>query len=157
MPRRYWINTVSRDHVSRGVEGGFTQANHGRATGLRKLQRGDLLVFYSPRTSYPGGEPLQAFTGLGRVIDDEPYQAEMTPDFHPWRRKLEFLPCSEAPIAPLLEDLDFIKDKRRWGFVFRRGLFEIGEKDFHRIANVMLTSIVSATMKDYARTLKNLA
>src|SRR5690242_19117333 len=115
MRRRYWINAISRDHVLRGVEGGFTQANHGRATGLRKLQRRDLLVFYSPRTTYPDGEPLQAFTAIGQVIDDEPYQAEMTPDFHPWRRKLEFLPYSEAPIAPLLDDLEFIKDKRRWG------------------------------------------
>ena len=46
MPRRYWINTMSRDHVMRGVEGGFTQANHGRPTALRKLQRGDVMVFY---------------------------------------------------------------------------------------------------------------
>ena len=28
----YWINTVSRDHVQRGVAGGFTQANHGKPT-----------------------------------------------------------------------------------------------------------------------------
>jgi hypothetical protein len=137
MPRRYWINTISRDHVMRGVELGFTQANHGRATNLRKLQREDLIVFYSPRTTYPGGEPLQAFTALGRVVDDAPYQAVMSPDFHPWRRKLEPLPCSEAPIAPLLGDLDFIKDKRRWGYIFRRGLFEIGEQDFRRIAAAM--------------------
>jgi hypothetical protein len=146
MPRRYWINTISRDHVLRGVAGapeqarvitGFTQANHGRKTGLRELQRGDLMVFYSPRTSYPGGEPLRHFTALGRVTDDEPYQVEMTPDFHPWRRKLEFLECEEAPIAPLIPALDFIKDKQRWGFVFRRGLFEIGEEDFERIAAAM--------------------
>ena len=66
MHPRYWINTVSRDHVQRGMEGapkrarvirGFTQANHGRPTGLRKLQRGDLMVFYSPRTAYPTALP----------------------------------------------------------------------------------------------------
>jgi hypothetical protein len=28
-------------------------------------------------------------------------------------------------------------DKRRWGFVFRRGLFQIGEADFRRIAAAM--------------------
>jgi hypothetical protein len=150
MPRRYWINTVSRDHVQRGMDGaprqtggigGFTQANHGRPTNLRKLQRGDLMVFYSPRTTYPDGEPLQRFTAFGRIIDDKPYQVEMTPDFHPWRRKVEFLPCTEAPIAPLLADLEFIKDKRRWGFVFRCGLFEIGADDFARIAKAMRVSI----------------
>src|SRR4051794_9738317 len=137
MPRCYWINTISRDHVERGLEGGFTQANHGRSTNLRKLKRGDLMVFYSPRTAYPDGAPLQAFTALGRITDDEPYQAEMTPDFHPWRRKLEFVPCTEIPIAPLLDDLAFITDRRRWGFIFRRGLFEIGTEDFQRIADAM--------------------
>ena len=36
---RYWINTVSHDHVKAGMEGGFTQANHGRATNLRRLSK----------------------------------------------------------------------------------------------------------------------
>src|SRR5882757_9878622 len=83
---RYWINTVSKDHVLRGVEGGFTQADHGRSTRLRKLAKGDLLVFYSPRTAFGAGEPLQAFTALGEITDEAPYQAELGPDFHPWRR-----------------------------------------------------------------------
>ncbi|HEU5432100.1 MAG TPA: EVE domain-containing protein [Thermomicrobiales bacterium] len=86
----YWINTISREHVQRGIEGGFTQADHGRPTTLRKLARGDLVAFYSPRTSYPDGAPLQRFTAIGRVIDDAPYQAEMTPTFHPWRRGWRF-------------------------------------------------------------------
>src|SRR4051812_26414831 len=133
----YWINTVSRDHVQRGVTDGFTQANHGKATHLRQLAEGDLIVFYSPRTSYPDGDPLQRFTALGRVLDAQPYQAEMTPDFHPWRRRVEFLPCTEAPIQPLVASLDFIKDKHKWGFPFRRGLFQIGQEDFAQIIQAM--------------------
>jgi hypothetical protein len=134
---RYWINTISRDHVEIGVQGGFTQANHGRATTLRQLARGDLVAFYSPRTRYPDGEPLQRFTALGRVEDDAPYQVEMTPDFHPWRRHMHFLPCEESPIQPLLDELTFIADKQRWGYPFRRGLFQIGAEDFGRIARAM--------------------
>ena len=99
----YWINTVSREHVLRGVAGGFTQANHGSPTGLRRLTRGDRIAFYSPKTDYPEGAPLQAFTATGRVTDDEPYQVEMAPDFHPFRRNVEFDECVEAPIRPLLE------------------------------------------------------
>jgi hypothetical protein len=119
MPRRYWINTISRDHVLRGMAGapkrarviqgapkragvitGFTQANHGRKTGVRKLQRGDLMVFYSPRTSYPGGEPLQHFTALGRITDDEPYQVEMTPDFHPPAPQARIPRVRRSPNSP---------------------------------------------------------
>ena len=133
----YWVNTISREHVLRGVEGGFTQANHGRAEGLRRLGRGDGIVFYSPRTSYPDGEPLRAFTAIGRVDDDAPYQAEMTPTFHPWRRRVAVRECREVAVHDLLERLAFIPDKRRWGFPFRRGLFEIGRDDFGRIAAAM--------------------
>jgi EVE domain len=140
---RYWINTVSRDHVRLGIEGGFTQANHGRATNLRRLAKGDLVAFYSPRTQLRGGEPLQRFTAIARVLDEEPYRVEMTPTFHPWRRRVEFLPCQEAPIRDLVPDLAFIEDKRRWGFPFRRGLFEIGADDFHRIARAMAAEPVS--------------
>jgi hypothetical protein len=134
---RYWINTVSRDHVRAGIEGGFTQANHGRATNLRRLSAGDLMAFYSPRTAYPSGAALQRFTAIGQVLDAEPYQAEMTPSFHPWRRRIRFLPTQETPAAALLDHLEFIGDRRHWGVVFRRGLFEIGIGDFQRIARAM--------------------
>ena len=134
---KYWINTISREHVVRGVAGGFTQAGHGKSSGIKRLRRGDLIVFYSPRTALDGGEPLQTFTALGRITDDEPYQVEMTPDFHPWRRNVEFLGSHDVPIKPLIDDLTFIANKKSWGFVFRRGLFEIPEPDFARIAAAM--------------------
>jgi EVE domain len=133
----YWINTISREHVLLGMAGGYTQANHGRPTGLRRLRRGDLMAFYSPRTAYPDGAPLQRFTALARVTDDEPYQVQLRPDFHPFRRRVEPIPADEAAIGPLIDSLDFIRDKRRWGFVFRRGLFTIGEEDFRHIALAM--------------------
>jgi EVE domain len=71
---KYWINVVSRNHVMRGVDGGFTQANHGKPHMLKKLGAGDWIVFYSPKTAFDGGKPLQAFTAIGLVKDDELYQ-----------------------------------------------------------------------------------
>jgi hypothetical protein len=132
-----WVNTVSRDHVERGVAGGFTQANHGKPHMLRKMARGDWIVFYSPKTAFQGGEPLQAFTAIGRVADDEPYQVQMSADFHPWRRNVDFVECSEAPIRPLLEQLDFIADKARWGYKFRFGVFAIDDHDLDAIRAAM--------------------
>lgn len=137
MSKKYWINTVSREHVLAGVEGGFTQADHGRATTLKKLSMGDLLVFYSPRTRFRGGEALQKYTAIGRVADEEPYQVEMKPDFQPWRRRVEFLKSQESPIRPLIKELSFIENKKQWGYPFRRGLFEVGRTDFERIAEDM--------------------
>ena len=129
-----WINTVSRDHVERGVRGRFTQANHGRPYMLNKMERGDWIIFYSPKTAYPRGDPLQAFTAIGQVVDDEPYQ---TADDEPWRRNVDFLDCAETPIRPLIKQLDFIQDKSRWGFKFRTGVFKIDEHDFDVIRSAM--------------------
>ena len=134
---RYWVNTVSRSHVQIGVAGGFTQADHGKNSRLKRLSKGDAIVFYSPRTEFQAGEPLQHFTAIGEIVDEAPYQVEMTADFHPWRRRVKFLPSAEVPIHPLIEQLDFIRNKKIWGFIFRRGLFEIGESDFNAIARAM--------------------
>lgn len=137
---RCWVNTISRNHIQLGVEGGFTQAGHGKASGLRRLNAGDWLVFYSPKTSLEDGESLQAFTAIGRVADDEPYQVEMAPGFTPWRRNVDFVDCIETPIRPLIDALSFIKDKQRWGYVFRVGLFEIPQRDFGLIHRAMVIS-----------------
>ena len=136
-----WINTVSRDHVERGVRGRFTQANHGKSHMLNKMARGDWIVFYSPRAVYPKGELLQAFTAIGQVADDEPYQAEMSGDLRPFRRNVDFLPCAETPIKPLIDELDFIEDKRRWGYRFRFGVFRIDDHDLDVIRAAMTQQI----------------
>ncbi len=132
-----WISTISLDHVQRGVQGRFTQANHGKPHSLRRMARGDWIVFYSPRTALDGGEPLQAFTAIGQIADDEPYEVEVAPDFRPWRRNVDFLPCTAAPIRPLLDDLTFIEDKKRWGYKFRFGLFRIEDHDLESIKLAM--------------------
>jgi hypothetical protein len=108
---RYWINTISRAHVRIGAEGGFTQADHGKNTRLKRLGKGDLIAFYSPRTEFQSGEPLQAFTAIGRIADAEPYQVEMTPEFHPWRRSVDFFESEAAPIRPLIDELGFIRNE----------------------------------------------
>lgn len=134
---RCWVNTVSLDHVRRGVAGGFTQADHGARSRLTRLQPGDGLVFYSPRTAFHDGAPLQQFTALGVVAGDEPYQVEMTADFRPWRVAVDFLPSEPTDARPLVGRLSFVTDPGRWGLPFRRGLFEVPRSDFVTIAAAM--------------------
>lgn len=133
----FWVNTVSREHVLLGVEGGFTQAGHGRSIRLKQLAVGDGLVFYSPRTAMRSGAALQEFTAIGLITGTEPYQVEISEDFRPWRRDVEFSDARPAPIRPLIESLAFLPDKARWGFPFRRGLFRVEEADFRLIAEAM--------------------
>jgi hypothetical protein len=135
--RRYWIGVVSKEHVMIGVKGGFMQLNHGKRAPLQRLSACDGVVFYSPRTSYPDGEPLQAFTAIGRVKTGEVYQVAMTSRFKPFRTDVEWLKAKEAPIHPLIDELSFIKDKAHWGARFRFGHLNIGAADFARIAAAM--------------------
>jgi hypothetical protein len=98
---------------------------------------------YSPRTSYPDGEPLQSFTATGTIVSGEVYQVELLPDFKPYRVGVRFSRCSEAPIKPLIERLSFIKSKTHWGAAFRFGQLKIPATDFALIAEAMgCTSLV---------------
>ena len=136
-PRQYWIGVVSKDHVDIGVTGGFTQLNHGKAGPLERMRPGDGFAFYSPRTAYPDGPPLQAFTAIGRIRDGEIFQAERDDGARPFRRAIEYLPAREAPIKPLIDELTFIRSKQHWGAAFRFGFLRVPEEDFARIAAAM--------------------
>lgn len=134
---RHWIGVASLDHVRLGVAGGFCQLCHGKAAPLRRMAPGDWLVYYSPRLTLARPDPCQAFTALGRLTGSDAYAFAMSADFVPWRRDVDFLPVTPAPIRPLLPVLDFIRDKARWGYAFRFGHLEIGAADFARIAQAL--------------------
>ena len=136
--RRYWIGVVSESHVKHGVEQGIGQTCHGKATKLRQMSEGDYLIYYSPRTDMKDGEPLQAFTALGRVADNSVYLFQMSETFVPYRRKIQYVSCRNVSIRGLLHKLSFTRDRRNWGQVFRYGQFEVSEDDFMMIANEML-------------------
>jgi hypothetical protein len=134
---RYWIGVASREHVQKGVEGGFAQVCHGKIGTLKTMTEGDWLIYYSPTFSFGGKDACRCFTAIGTIDKGEPYTFEMSKDFIPWRRNIIFLESKETPIEPLLENLTFIKDKKKWGFPFKLGSFEIPRKDFELIAKNM--------------------
>jgi hypothetical protein len=134
---RFWVNTVSLDHVLGAVEGGFTQADHGSAARLRRLQAGDGMVFYSPRTSLQNGKPVQQFTAIAIITGVEPYQVTVSEDFHPWRQAVRFEKSDPVDARSLVAQLSFIADPVHWGLPFRRGLFGIPESDYRVIAKAM--------------------
>lgn len=135
--RCYWIGVASKEHVERGVEGGFAQVCHGKAGPLNRMKEGDWIVYYSPTLKFGGKQPCQCFTAIGKIKSGQPYTFPMSQDFVPWRRDVAFLPAKEAAIRPLIKSLAFIYDKNKWGFPFRRGCFDISEEDFNTIAEGM--------------------
>ena len=134
---RYWVAVVSREHVRKAVSGGFFQANRGKEAPLRRIARGDRVLFYSPREEKRTGAPVQAFTAVGEVVDDAPHQAIQSETFQPFRLRVRYAKTQDAAIRSMLEELSFSRGKRSWGQVLRRGVFEIGVDDYAAIAAAM--------------------
>lgn len=132
-----WIAVASREHVMRGVAEGIAQVCHGKPGPLKRMKEGDWIVYYSPTLRFGEKEPCRCFTAIGRVAPGEPYLFEMSKDFTPWRRDVRFYSAKDAAIEPLLDQLSFIRDKKRWGFPFRRGCFAIPDEDLQVIASSM--------------------
>jgi hypothetical protein len=135
---KYWIIVASKDHLLRGLAGGFIQANHGKAEPLKRMKPGDWVVFYSPRLEFDKPGKYQCFTAIGQVVDDRIYQYDMGEGFVPFRRDVHFLPARDVPILPLIDTLTFIQDKTHWGAPFRFGTLQLPEQDFRRVAREML-------------------
>ena len=70
---RYWIGVASKDHVSRGVDGGFCQLCHGKAQPLKRMASGDWIIYYSPKERFEDTLLCQAFTAIGEVVGDAVY------------------------------------------------------------------------------------
>ena len=134
---KYFLICASRDHVLKGVKHGFAQAGHGRKDYMSKPSKDDWVVFYSSKDKFEDGRPLQHFTAIGQITDDEPYQPAGSTNFKPYRRNVKFKDCHEAGIRPLLEQLSFIKNKKRWGFYLISGFRELSKEDFNLIKNAM--------------------
>ena len=131
---KFWVGVVSENHVKRGVTGGFCQVCHGKGGPLRRMKKGDYLLYYSPKIALDSNQKLQAFTAAGKMKDDRVYQFEMAPDFIPFRRDVEYYrsvqPC---PIETARQHPDW----KTYASQLRYGHFEVSRDFFMYIFNAM--------------------
>lgn len=136
--QRYWILVASKNHVKSGVAKGLAQACHGKTSPLQRMRKGDFVIYYSGKQTLGKPEICQEFTAIGKVKDDIVYQYQMSENFCPSRRNIEFFQSKDISILPLINDLYFIRNKKSWGYPFRFGFFEINQHDFDLISTQML-------------------
>lgn len=72
-PTKYWIIVASKDHVKTGVAEGIAQACHGKSSPLKRMQKGDFVIYYSGKLTFGKPEKCQEFTAIGIVKDNEVY------------------------------------------------------------------------------------
>ncbi len=139
---RNWIAVASAEHARRGRDHhaplGFMQVGHGKRAPLARITPGDRVAYYAPATTLGGKDKLQSFVSIGVVQPGEPYEFDMGGGFVPWRRDVCYCAAAQdAPIAALLDALEFIEDRKHWGAKFRFGLVEVNDHDIRLIAGAM--------------------
>lgn len=130
-----WLGVVSRAHVQRGVAGDFAQLCHGKAAPLRRMRRGDWLVYYSPSVEM-GGAPLRAFTAIGQLQDDDVFAFDMGGGFVPFRRRVSYIATREVPLDDVKDRLQLCATPH-WSMALRRGHLPLADADARIIAAAM--------------------
>lgn len=134
--QKFWLGVVSKEHVEKGVEWGICQVCHGKAAPLKRMKKGDYLLYYSPKYSLNGAKKLQAFTAIGKMKDDEVYQVEQCPGFTPYRKDVEYYPAvRDCP----LENVRNHPDWKIYASQIRYGHLEISKDFFMYVFNQMRT------------------
>ena len=161
-----WVAVASAEHVAIGRAQGFMQVGHGKGAPLKRLHTGDRIAYYSPVRVFGSKDACQAFTAIGTVHDERVYQGvhgapglastrvhppggcgpawggpalgpPMAGGFEPFRKDVDWLEATEAPIRPLLDALSFTAGKSNWGYAFRFGLLKVTADDMVLIAKAM--------------------
>lgn len=134
-----WMGVASAEHARAGRDGGFAQLGHGKHEAVKSLKKGDWIVYYSPREKMGDGAAVQAFTTIGRVTSEAPYQVEQKMGFFPHRIDVDYVTTAEAaPIKPLLDQLVLTRGRGPdWGLVMRCAKRKLENNDFRMIASAM--------------------
>ena len=128
------MGTVSKEHVMIGVEGNFCQLCHGKSTPLKRMKKGDILIYYSPKISLNSDVKFQEITAIGKIKDENVYQFQMTENFIPYRRDVDYLKLNgKCTINELRKHPEWIKYAKQ----LRYGHFEISEDFFRFIYDLM--------------------
>lgn len=136
--KKYFIGVATKDHVDIGVREGIMQVCHGKKAQLSRLKKNDKIMYYCTSKVYGKKDNYQSITACGTVKDDNIYEFEMSKDFIPWRRDVEYEKnLKPVKIKEILDQLSFIKNKNRWGVYFMSGLVEINKDDYEVIIDKM--------------------
>lgn len=124
---RTWVVVASFDHARRGLAEGFIMANHGKRAPLARMSVGDRLLVYSPKTTFPKGDPFQAIAIVGTVTGAQPETSAVIPGGFRLRADLrEIEPISLAQIR------DHLPTSR-----LRLGCFELASDGADAIWNLV--------------------
>ncbi|WP_394937852.1 EVE domain-containing protein [Psychromicrobium sp. YIM B11713] len=130
-----WLGVVSFEHVRRAVSLGIAQIGHGKRAGLLRMHAGDTLIYYSSVERIGDRTPLQQFTAIAEIADDEIWQADEG-DFKPFRRRARYLDTAPVELASVRNQLHLTAEAN-WGYQLRRNIVPLDEHDANLLRSMM--------------------
>ncbi len=101
--------------------------NHGKRAPLARMSVGDRILVYSPKTTFPDGDPFQAIAIIGTVTGAEPEPSAVIPGGFRLRAALR-----EIEPIPLAQIRDHLPTSR-----LRFGCFELAHVSADAIRKVV--------------------
>ena len=87
-------------------------ANHGKRAPLARMNVGDRILVYSPKTAFPDGDPFQAIAMVGTVTGAHPEPSAVIPGG--FRLRADLREIEPIPLARVREHLP--SSRLRFGF-----------------------------------------
>jgi len=130
---------VIKDNIEKCKEAGVYGCNAGRAglnvKRLSELVPGDKIIFYATGISKFAGifEVTESIYESSKIIWED--------DVYPYRVNIKpviYLPKDKwLDVQPLVNELDYFKNKVQWSMHFMQNLMSVSEKDYELIKNTM--------------------
>lgn len=140
MPQR-WIVTVSEDNLEGTLKHKLIGLPETRRSSVKGIRTGDTIVFYIGKKRAGYGGPKTSVSQFGHV-------AEVTGEYYVgneriWMSRSKEVFLCRVPItvisegrvgaAEVIPQLDFVRDKRKWGLHFLTGIRRISERDYETL------------------------
>jgi hypothetical protein len=101
--------------------------NHGKRAPLARMSVGDRILVYSPKTTFPDGDPFQAIAIIGTVTGPEPEPSAVIPGG--FRLRAELREIAPIPLTLIREHLPTSR--------LRFGCFELAQDDAEAIRELL--------------------
>lgn len=145
MENRYFLITISRDNLEATIKHNLIGLPAKCKNSIQMLKDGDTIVFYisKKRVGYSGRNdsvcdfgPIAKITGPP-FFDEKPIWKSRTPENYPWRMNISIVLNKRVNARALIDDLNFIRNKHRWGLYFIHSIRSIMEEDYHTISKAL--------------------
>ena len=84
------------------------------------MKKGDILIYYSPKISLNSDVKFQEITAIGKIKDENVYQFQMTENFIPYRRDVDYLKLNGKCTIKWIEEPPWMDKIRKaakiWSF-----------------------------------------